>query len=87
MVTSSAFIHIDKRHSHDKNSLLGLWALRQAVKRMTFSLRDFPGARAPARSQTSSCNFCLLARLGASILGVLVKVHSISMNPNSLESL
>ena len=85
MVTGSASIHIDRRHSPDKDSLSGLWPLRQVAK--TSSLRDVPGARVLPRSQTCSCNFRLLARLGASILGVKVKVHSNSMDHKSLESL
>ena len=70
MVTSSAFIHIDRQHSHDKASLSGRWPLRHAAKRVTSSLRDIPGARAQPHSQTCSCKFRLLARRGASILGV-----------------
>ena len=69
MVTSSASIHIDQRHSHDRLTL-GLSTLRQAAKRVTSSLRDVPGARVPPHSQTCSCNFQLLARLGASTQGV-----------------
>ena len=67
MVTSKASTHIDQRYSHDKDLLLGLWTLKQPAKRMTSSLRDVPGTRAPPCSQTCSCNFQLLARLGASI--------------------
>ena len=67
MVTSSASIHIDQRHSHDKDSLAGHWPLRQATKKVTSSLRDVPGVRALPHSQTCSCNFQLLARLGTSI--------------------
>ena len=52
MVTSSAFIHIDRRHSHDKDSLSGRWPLRQATMRVTSSLRDVPGARALPSSHT-----------------------------------
>ena len=48
MVTSSAFIHIDRRHSHDKDSLSGSWPLRQAPVRVTSRLRDIPRARAQA---------------------------------------
>ena len=70
MITSSTFIHIDRWHSHDKDSLSGRWPLRQAAKRVTSSLRDIPGARAPPHSQTRSCKFRLLTRIGASILGV-----------------
>ena len=66
MVTSRAFIHIDRRHSCEKVSLLGHWPLRQAAKRVTSTLREVPGARAPPRS----CNFWLLGRLGTSIHGV-----------------
>ena len=87
MVTSNASLHIDQRHSHDKDSLSGRWPLRQAGKRMASSLRDVPGASVPPSSQMSFCNFQLLARLGASILGVYVKAHSNSMDHNSLESL
>ena len=70
MVTSDACIHTDQKHSHDKDSLLGCWPLKQAAKRWTSSLRDVPGARAPPHSQTCSCNFWLLARLGTSVQGV-----------------
>ena len=70
MVTSSAFIHKDRRHSHDKVSLSGRWPLRQAAKRVTSGLRVVPGARALPRSQKCSCNFRLLARVGASLHGV-----------------
>ena len=70
MVTSRAFIHIDRRHSCEKVSLLGHWPLRQAAKRVTSTLREVPGARAPPRSQKCSCNFWLLGRLGTSIHGV-----------------
>ena len=70
MVTSSASVHIDRRHSHDKDSLSGRWPLRQAAKRVTSSLRDVPGARTLPLSQMCSCNFQLLARLGTSKLGV-----------------
>ena len=65
--SSNASTHIDQRHRHDKDLLLGLWTLRQPAKRMTSSLRDVPGARAPPCSQTCSGNFQLLARLGAFI--------------------
>ena len=68
MVTSSASIHIDRRHSHDKDSVSGRWPLRQAAK--TSSLRDVPGASVLPCSQTCSCNFQLLARLGTCTLGV-----------------
>ena len=54
LFTSSASVHIDWRHSHDKDSLSGGWPLRQAAKRMTSRLRDVPGARVPPRSQTCS---------------------------------
>ena len=57
----SASVHMDQRHSHDKDSLSGRWPLRQAAKRVTSSLRDVPGARALPRSQTCSFNFQLLA--------------------------
>ena len=70
MITSSASIHIDQKHSHDKDSLSGHWPLRQATKKVTSSLRDVTGVRAPPPSQTCSCNFQLLARLGASTHGV-----------------
>ena len=70
MVTSRASTHIGRRHSHEKDSLSGLWPLRQAAKRLTSSLRDVPGARALPHSQTCSCNFLLLARLGASVQGI-----------------
>ena len=86
MVTSSASIHRAQMHSHDKDSLSGCWPLTQAGKRVPSGLRDLPGARAPPHSQTCSCNFWLLARLGASILGVQVKVHSNGMDHNSLDS-
>ena len=33
MITSSASIHIDRRHSHDRDSFSGRWPLRQAGKR------------------------------------------------------
>ena len=69
-VTSSASIHIDRRHSHDKDSFSGHWPLRQAGKRVTSSLRDIPEARIPPCSIRAPSNFRLLARLGASILGV-----------------
>ena len=52
MVNSNASIHIDQKHNHDKDSLSGRWPLRQAGKRVTPSLRDVPGARAPPCSQT-----------------------------------
>ena len=55
--------------------------------KVTSSLRDSPGARALPCSQTCCYNFPLLARLGASILGVKVKVQSNSMDHKSLESL
>ena len=67
MIRGNASTHIDQRHSHDKDLLLGLWTLRQPAKRMTSSLRDVPGTRAPPCSQTCRCNFQLLARLGAFI--------------------
>ena len=70
LLTSSASIHIDRRHSHDTDSLSGCWPLKQAAKRVTSSLRDVPRARAPPHSQMCSYNFQLLARLGMSILGV-----------------
>ena len=57
MVTSRAFIHIYRRHSHDKESLSGRWPLRQAAKRVTSSLRGVPGARAASHFQTCSFNF------------------------------
>ena len=50
-IFSSASIHIDQRHSHDKDSLSGHWPLRQATK------RDVAEARVPLPSQTCSCNF------------------------------
>ena len=34
MVTSSTSIHVDGRHSHDKDLLSGRWSLRQAAKRV-----------------------------------------------------
>ena len=67
MVTSSASIRIDQRHSHDKDSLSGHWSLRQEATKVTSSLSDAPGVRAPPHSQTCSSNFQPLARLGASI--------------------
>ena len=70
LLTSSASIHIDWRHSRDTESLSGCWPLKQAAKRVTSSLRDVPRARAPPHSQMCSYNFQLLARLGTSIHGV-----------------
>ena len=70
VVTSGASVHTDGRHSRDKDSLFELWPLSQAAKRVTSSLRDIPGARAPPHSQMYSCKFQLLARLGVPILGV-----------------
>ena len=67
MVTSNASIHVDPRHSHDKDSLSRHWSLRQAAKRVPSSLRDIPGARVLPCSQTCFGNFRLLARLGSSI--------------------
>ena len=87
MVTSNTSTHVDQRHSHDKDSLSGPWPLRQVAKRVTSSLRDVPGVRAPPHSQMCCCNFWLQARLGAYIHGVYVKVHSNSMDHKSLESL
>ena len=54
MVTSNASTHIDWRHSHGKDSLSGLWPLRQAAKRMTSNLRDVPEVRVLYRSQMYS---------------------------------
>ena len=54
MATSNAFTPIDWRQSPDKDSLSGCWPLRPAAKRMTFSLRYVPWARAPPHSQTCS---------------------------------
>ena len=45
-------LHIDRRHSHDKDSLSGCWPLRQAPVRVTSSLWDIPGARALSSSHT-----------------------------------
>ena len=72
MVTRSAYIHTDRSHSHDKESLSGRFPLRQTAKRVTSRLRDVLGARGTSEpcSETCFCNFWLLARLGASILQV-----------------
>ena len=72
IITSSAFIHTDRRQSHDKDSLSGSWPLRQAPLRVTSRLRDIPGTRAPPHSHTCSCNFWLLARLGTSMTTMLL---------------
>ena len=55
MITNSAHIHIDQRYSYDKDSLSGHWLLRQAVKRVTYSLSNVLGARAPPNSLMCSC--------------------------------
>ena len=82
MVTSGATVHIDRRHSRDKDSLSGCYPLRQAAKRATSSLRDIPEARGPPSSRTCSsmkcvkrqlrCKFWLLATLGASGLSIQI---------------
>ena len=61
VITSSASIHIDRRQSHDKDSLSGHWPLRQAAKRVTSSLRGVSGARVPPLPIYAPSN--VLARL------------------------
>ena len=56
MVSSSASLHIDQRHSRDKDSLSDRWFLRQAAKRVTSSLRDIPGVRVLSCSQMCGMN-------------------------------
>ena len=56
-VTSNASIYTDQRHSHDKDSLSGLWPLRQAAKRVTPSLRDVLEVRALPCFQSTHITF------------------------------
>ena len=78
MLISNVSVHIVQRHSGDKNSPLGLWS-----QEGDFSLRDVPGAPAPASSLKCSCLQCPeKLRMGA-----WLEKHNNSMDYKSPERL